>query len=265
MTVEMPWIVSVDDHVVEPPDLWSSRLPAKYKDVGPRIEYHPAGTPILDGGSYIEAPGHRGQADRVVVLRGPARVGEAAHRGRGLPARRDRHARRHLRRDAPRLLAAEGPRRRHGRQPRRGLAVLPELPALLRPDLPARQGQGARAALRRGLQRLDGRRVGAASPTAASSRCCIVPLWDAELAAAEVRRNAARGVRAVRVQRVPGVARPAVDPLRLLGSVLRGVRRDRHGAARCTSAPAPRRSRTSADAPEGVQAPPASSRTARCR
>jgi predicted TIM-barrel fold metal-dependent hydrolase len=35
--VEIPRIISVDDHVVEPPDLWSSRLPAKYKDVGPRV------------------------------------------------------------------------------------------------------------------------------------------------------------------------------------------------------------------------------------
>ena len=57
---DIPWIVSVDDHVVEPPDLWSSRLPAKYRDVGPHIEYHPPGTPILDGGSYIEAPGTEG-------------------------------------------------------------------------------------------------------------------------------------------------------------------------------------------------------------
>ena len=35
---ELPRIISVDDHVVEPPDLWSSRLPAKYKDRGPRVE-----------------------------------------------------------------------------------------------------------------------------------------------------------------------------------------------------------------------------------
>lgn len=30
-------IISVDDHVVEPPDLWTSQLPAKYKDKGPRV------------------------------------------------------------------------------------------------------------------------------------------------------------------------------------------------------------------------------------
>ncbi|MEE3103549.1 MAG: amidohydrolase family protein [Actinomycetota bacterium] len=34
----IPRIISVDDHVVEPPDLWTSRLPAKYQDRCPRIE-----------------------------------------------------------------------------------------------------------------------------------------------------------------------------------------------------------------------------------
>ena len=57
---DIPWIVSLDDHVVEPPDLWTSRLPAKYRDVGPHIVLAPAGTPILDGGGYIEAPGTEG-------------------------------------------------------------------------------------------------------------------------------------------------------------------------------------------------------------
>ncbi|HET6949273.1 MAG TPA: amidohydrolase family protein [Acidimicrobiales bacterium] len=34
---EIPRIISVDDHVVEPPDLWSSRLPARYAETGPRV------------------------------------------------------------------------------------------------------------------------------------------------------------------------------------------------------------------------------------
>jgi len=34
---EIPRIISVDDHVVEPPDLWSTRLPEKYRDRGPRV------------------------------------------------------------------------------------------------------------------------------------------------------------------------------------------------------------------------------------
>ncbi|HLT15083.1 MAG TPA: hypothetical protein VK007_00155, partial [Acidimicrobiales bacterium] len=37
-TDDLPWIISVDDHVVEPPDLWTSRLPAKYQDRAPRVE-----------------------------------------------------------------------------------------------------------------------------------------------------------------------------------------------------------------------------------
>ncbi|HPG26622.1 MAG: amidohydrolase [Spirochaetaceae bacterium] len=35
--MELPRIISVDDHVVEPPDLWTARLPAKWRERGPRI------------------------------------------------------------------------------------------------------------------------------------------------------------------------------------------------------------------------------------
>jgi predicted TIM-barrel fold metal-dependent hydrolase len=35
--LDIPRIISVDDHVLEPPDLWSARIPAKYRDRGPRI------------------------------------------------------------------------------------------------------------------------------------------------------------------------------------------------------------------------------------
>jgi predicted TIM-barrel fold metal-dependent hydrolase len=34
---ELPRIISVDDHVVEPPELWQERLPAKYREIGPRV------------------------------------------------------------------------------------------------------------------------------------------------------------------------------------------------------------------------------------
>jgi predicted TIM-barrel fold metal-dependent hydrolase len=37
-------LVSVDDHVVEPPDLFERHVPAKYKDIAPRIEHMPDGT-----------------------------------------------------------------------------------------------------------------------------------------------------------------------------------------------------------------------------
>src|SRR5690349_19753666 len=34
----IPKFISVDDHVVEPQDLWQSRLPARYLDVAPRVK-----------------------------------------------------------------------------------------------------------------------------------------------------------------------------------------------------------------------------------
>ncbi len=33
-----PKIVSVDDHVVEPPHVWEQWLPAKHRERGPRVE-----------------------------------------------------------------------------------------------------------------------------------------------------------------------------------------------------------------------------------
>jgi predicted TIM-barrel fold metal-dependent hydrolase len=36
--MELPRLISVDDHVVEPPDLWQRYLPAKFRDRGPRVE-----------------------------------------------------------------------------------------------------------------------------------------------------------------------------------------------------------------------------------
>jgi predicted TIM-barrel fold metal-dependent hydrolase len=34
---EVPWIVSVDDHVIEPPHVWQSWLPERFRDRGPRV------------------------------------------------------------------------------------------------------------------------------------------------------------------------------------------------------------------------------------
>ena len=41
---ELPWIISVDDHVVEPPDAFTGRFPKKYRDEEPRV------VPTDDGG-----------------------------------------------------------------------------------------------------------------------------------------------------------------------------------------------------------------------
>ncbi len=68
----------------------------------------------------------------------------------------------------------------------------------------------------------------------------LVPLWDAGLAAAEVRRNAARGVHAVCFSEIPPHLGPAEHPLGLLGPLLRGVPGDRERSCACTSARARR-------------------------
>jgi hypothetical protein len=39
-------VISCDSHVIEPPDLWGERLPAKYRDRGPRIA-HEANTDVI--------------------------------------------------------------------------------------------------------------------------------------------------------------------------------------------------------------------------
>lgn len=50
---EIPWFVSVDDHVVEPPHVWTSRLPARYRDRGPRYERLPVGRTRYDNGGFV--------------------------------------------------------------------------------------------------------------------------------------------------------------------------------------------------------------------
>src|SRR2546430_13364142 len=39
-------IVSVDDHVVEPPDLFERHLPAKYRDIAPKVVHKDDGTDV---------------------------------------------------------------------------------------------------------------------------------------------------------------------------------------------------------------------------
>jgi predicted TIM-barrel fold metal-dependent hydrolase len=47
--LETPKIISVDDHVVEPPGLWQERLPTRFRDVGPRVERRQGAIDWIDG------------------------------------------------------------------------------------------------------------------------------------------------------------------------------------------------------------------------
>lgn len=33
----LDWMISVDDHVLEPPDVWQSRISAKFRDRAPKL------------------------------------------------------------------------------------------------------------------------------------------------------------------------------------------------------------------------------------
>jgi predicted TIM-barrel fold metal-dependent hydrolase len=202
MAAEIPRLISVDDHVVEPPDVWSSRLPAKDKDVGPRVEYLPEGTIVPAGGEYIELPGDGG---RLV----PWWCYEDT------------------RQSIKRVAAAVGfPKNEVGMQsvtfdemrpgcwsPKARLADM-DLnhveASLCFPNYPRFCGQVFYRAKDKQLALLcvkayndwiveewSGDSGGRLLPV------CLIPLWDTELAADEVRRNATRGVRAVAFSEIP--------------------------------------------------------------
>ena len=233
---DFPLIISVDDHVVEPAHVWET-LAARRSTAtaaprrAPRHRHDEARRR-----RHLRADlRSRRPEGRLLGLRGP-RLHQQAPRRRGrLRPRRHDDVADHLRRDAPRLLRPEGPRRGHGHEPRRGVALLPDVPPLLRPDLHRGEGPRRSASPASRPTTTGWSRSGAATPAAASIPLIIVPLWDAELAAAEVRRNAERGVHAVCFSEIPAAPRAAVDPLRRLGPVLRGLRGDRDRRSTCTS------------------------------
>ena len=43
---DLNWITSVDDHIIEPPNVWTDRLPAKYKDEAPHVIIDDDGTEV---------------------------------------------------------------------------------------------------------------------------------------------------------------------------------------------------------------------------
>lgn len=59
--VTIPRIISVDDHVVEPPTLWSDRLPSRYTSRGPRIVRDRAKFSFLGGQFRAERGASDGQ------------------------------------------------------------------------------------------------------------------------------------------------------------------------------------------------------------
>ena len=198
----IPRLVDLDAHVVEPPGVWSDRLPARYRETGPHIEYMPAGTPKLSGASYVEVPGssgpdvawwcyedHRASLKRTIAAAGFDR-GEVELRGVTYDEMRP------------------------------GCWKVPERVAdmdmngvdaqLCFPNYPRFCGQQFLFGKDKELSLLC---VKAYNDWMVDEWCgesdghliplCLVPLWDISLAVDEIHRNAARGVRAVAFSELP--------------------------------------------------------------
>jgi len=56
-----PRIISVDDHIMEPPNVWQDRLPAKFKDVGPRMVRLKVAEMSFVGGNFTYRESNEGE------------------------------------------------------------------------------------------------------------------------------------------------------------------------------------------------------------
>jgi predicted TIM-barrel fold metal-dependent hydrolase len=198
----IPAIVDVDAHVVEPPDVWTSRLPAKYREVGPRVVYAPGGEIKLVGSSYIEAPGTEGPDVAWWFYEGRQTSLKRYIAAAGVPA------------DEVTLSGVTYQDMRPGcfQQAERvaDMTLNGVQAQMCFPNYPRFCGQLFLWGKDKELARLC---VQAYNDWMVDEWCqgsdgrliplCIVPLWDVELAVAEVRRNAARGVKAVAFSELP--------------------------------------------------------------
>jgi len=200
-----PKIISVDDHIMEPPNVWQDRLPEKYRSVGPRMVRQKVADMQFVGGvfSYREAAEHEEGTWcdwwYVEDLRYPlTRVMAAAGYSREEVT------------ISP--ITMEDMREGCWNQSARlaDMDVNHVEASLCFPTFPRFCGQTFKEREDKVLADLC---VKAYNDWMFDEWCAgtggrliplpIIQLWDAELAAAEVRRNAARGGRAVAFTEIP--------------------------------------------------------------
>ncbi|MEO8692854.1 MAG: amidohydrolase family protein [Acidimicrobiales bacterium] len=200
--MSIPKIISVDDHVVEPPHLWQTWLPAKWRERGPKIELLPTGDVKMVDGRYIEHPGTSGKlvawwnydGSYFSLKRYIAAVGFPPEEVDMFPITYDEMR-----------PGCWQPKERIKDMEMNGVEA-----SLCFPNYPRFCGQIFSEAPDKELalacikayndwmvEEWCGDSAGRLIPL------IIVPLWDANLAADEIRRNAARGVRAVAFSELP--------------------------------------------------------------
>ena len=205
MADDFPRIVSVDDHVVEPPHVWERWLPAKLRDKGPRIERRGVGTMRhVGGGTYEQTFDPDGPQADCWVYEDLVYI----HRRHVAAVGFDR--------DEMTMSPMTYDEMRPGCYDPKARVDDMELnwveASLSFPSFPRFCGQTFLEAKDRELAEAC---VYAYNDWMVDEWCGdsggrliplpIIPLWDVELAAAEVRRNASRGARAVCFSEIPAV------------------------------------------------------------
>jgi predicted TIM-barrel fold metal-dependent hydrolase len=202
-TTPLPRIVSVDDHVVEPPHLWRTWLPERFRDRGPRSERRGIGELAhVGGGTYHQTFDPDGPQADCWVYEDLVYINKRMVAVVGFD------------RDDMTLAPITYDEMRPGCYD--PAARLEDMDAnwveasLCFPTFPRFCGQTFLEASDRELAHAC---VVAYNDWMVEEWCgdsggrliplVIVPLWSAELAAAEVRRNAERGVRAVCFSEIP--------------------------------------------------------------
>ncbi|WP_198653668.1 amidohydrolase family protein [Actinocorallia populi] len=199
---KIPKLIDVDAHVVEPPDVWTSRLPARLRERGPRIVHAPAGEVRLVDGRYEESPGTEGRDVAWWNYDGVMTQIKKYIAAAGVPA--DEVTNEGITYDDMRP-GCWIPSERLKDMDINGVEA-----QMCFPNYPRFCGQIFLWGKDRELAELS---VRAYNDWMVEEWCgssggrliplCIIPLWDVELAVAEVRRNAARGVRAVAFSELP--------------------------------------------------------------
>jgi predicted TIM-barrel fold metal-dependent hydrolase len=199
---EIPRIVSVDDHVVEPAHLFERWLPARHRAAGPRIERRNLRLRFEGGASYVAELADEGMAGDVWFYEDlvvPLRRNIAAA---GFP--REEMSLQPITYDEMRPGCFD-PKARLADMDLNGVEA-----SLCFPTFPRFCGQTFAEAKDKDLALAC---VRAYNDWMVEEWCgdsggrlvplVIVPLWDIDLATQEVRRNAARGVRAVCFSELP--------------------------------------------------------------
>ena len=169
-------LVSIDDHMIEPPDMYKNHLPAKWLDQAPKIVRNDAGH------RRVDVPG---RGDRDPVRHGRDR--RLAARGVGLQPRL-------VLRAAAGLLGRARACARHGRQRRaRRRCASRRWRGSTRARSPRRATRSCRSSCSRPTT-TGPSTSGAPRTRVASSRSGIVPMWDVDLAVAEVHRIGQEGL-----------------------------------------------------------------------